>query len=798
MTSFEIKDRIHIKNLKLQTILGPDRWDQLNPQRCQVCVDIGTDFAMSSAMDDLKFSLNYATISKDVAQLVSNRKNWLTVGNLTRSIYSFLKNDSDYKSGVLDLTVSLQCQDVHLRTTDISCVIRDDLFDLWRIHNLELFCVLGVFTFERLQKQKISLDMDILWPRGSDNHKLLRSLIDKTAVYLENSNFKTVEALVESITQLVSQQINIPEENFSVQVKVTKLSAITDTDGVGVSCKRSGIEINCEDLVTTNESTTNDLTFNLPIENGSGTIFNGQWNKAYLAFGSNIGDRLNFITTAFSLLQANPKVRLVNSSSLFESEPMYFKDQQPFMNGCVEIETTLDPQALLAFCKKIEYEEIKRVKHFDNGPRSIDLDIIMYSNSDGEHVLVNDQNLVIPHPRMLERTFVLEPLCELIAPEMLHPITAEPITHYLSQIYEMDNDENNLWKLIPLPSLQNESHRFLKFKTVTKFDPVHTSVTHRRTVSPTYVMGIFNTTPDSFSDGGVFYQNSKEQILSNVKQMCADALELHDQVIIDIGGCSTRPNSAQPSLDEEIERTIEVIKAIRNCPDLNQEKVLISIDTYRSTVAEKAIETGADIINDISGASFDPRILDVVAANPYVAYVMSHIRGDINTMSKMTHYDTPKEFTTEGTDYIFNEICDTKATHFVRTIGREMSQTYQTALRKGVRRWQIIMDPGLGFAKKGTQNLDLIRQVPLLKNYSFVNSNTGGYTNLRNIPVLIGPSRKKFIGAITKEKVAADRDFATGSLVTACVGFDCDILRVHNIKNCAKSIKIADALYKDV
>lgn len=113
-------------------------------------------------------------------------------------------------------------------------------------------------------------------------------------------------------------------------------------------------------------------------------------------------------------------------------------------------------------------------------------------------------------------------------------------------------------------------------------------------------------------------------------------------------------------------------------------------------------------------------------------------------------------------------------------------------------RWQIIIDPGLGFAKDWRQNLQIIRQIPMLKNYSFVmdTQDSHAYINFRNIPVLLGPSRKKFIGHITKDVDAKQRDFATGTVVASCVGFGSDMVRVHDVKNCSKSIKLADAIYK--
>lgn len=795
LTSFShSKDKVHIDNLKLQTITGPDLWNKLNAQKCQVSMHIGTDFSKSSATDDLKYSLNYAVLSRDVTNLVNGRNNWLQLSNLTKSIYDFTTTKDRYH-GVNELEVCVKNLDYHLRTPHVSCIMKNPTQEIYKISNLELFTIIGVFTFERLQKQKVSLDLTITSPIGLDKTSSLKDIIDNTVEYVETSNFKTVEALVESVGKVISQSVISPNRNdIDIDVKVTKLSAITATDGVGVSATKNVRQLDLlKSVGLDNAEAFEASSFNLPVEQKDTTaaIFDHEWNTSYLAFGSNIGDRLEYITLALDLLNDHSKVKVTNISSLFESEPMYFKEQNPFMNGCIEIRTQLNPQDLLKLCKQIEYEELKRVKHFDNGPRCIDLDIILYLNSKGDHIMLNTANLIVPHPRMLERTFVLEPLCELIPPSLLHPVTAEPIVNYLNQIYSKLNNEDTLWKLVPLPTL-NGNYRFLKFKTEYELNPL-TSQLVKKTVSPTYIMGILNTTPDSFSDGGNNFNNIEKQ-LAYVKEMSENAFKLHDTIIIDIGGCSTRPNSDQAPVEEELSRTIDLIKAVRNCKDLPQEKIILSIDTYRSEVAKKAILAGVDIINDISGASFDSNILNIVAEHPHVAYVLSHIRGDINTMINQDKYDEREEV--EGIEYLYNEKHDNPQTKFIRTVGYEISRAYNKALQRDVKRWQIILDPGLGFAKHGNQNMKLMKDIPLLKNYSFLDESNQEYTTFRNLPVLVGPSRKKFIGTITKEDDASKRDFATGSIITSCIGFDSDIVRVHNVTDCSKAVKLADSLYK--
>ncbi|CAI1668686.1 hypothetical protein SEUBUCD646_0N00780 [Saccharomyces eubayanus] len=810
VTLGSMKDYVHIKKLEMNTVLGPDSWNQLLPQKCLLSLDMGTDFSKSAATDDLKYSLNYAVISRDLTKFVSRRKNWGSVSNLAKSLSQFVM--ATY-AGVESLNLEVQADTIHIRSDHISCAIQQDRqnpdqkkFDVVRISDLKMLTLIGVFTFERLRKQYVTLDIKLPWSKKAELAPPVQNVIDDVVKFVEASNFKTVEALVESVTGIIANNDyfqKFPE--LPIVVKVLKLNAITATEGVGVSCVREPRDI--KTLSTTDneqpcgDNETSNTAFDLPSLQNTFVEGKDTWKTAFLAFGSNIGDRLKHIQMALKLLSKEKTIRILNISSVFESEPMYFKDQSPFMNGCIELKTLLAPRELLKLCKKIEYEELQRIKHFDNGPRTIDLDIVMYLNSVGEDVLVNEADLNIPHPRMLERTFVLEPLCELISPRYLHPVTAEPIVDYLKQIYEKQNDEDTLWKLVPLPSRDNTESRFLKFKTITTIDEL-TGEAKRITISPTYIMGIFNATPDSFSDGGDHFTDIQSQ-MNSVANMCKEALTLHDYVIIDIGGCSTRPNSIQVSEAEELKRTIPLIKSIRENSNLPQEKLILSVDTYRSDVAKEAIAAGVDIINDISGGSFDSNMLDVIAENPEVCYILSHIRGDISTMNKLTHYEdsalgdcVQQEFVNNTDIQQLDKLKD--STTLIRNIGQEIGERYLRAIEKGVKRWQIIIDPGLGFAKNGKQNLQIIRQIPMLKNYSFImdTQDSHTYINFRNIPVLLGPSRKKFIGHITKDVDAKQRDFATGTVVASCVGFGSDMVRVHDVKNCSKSIKLADAIYK--
>ncbi|SCU95484.1 LAMI_0F02630g1_1 [Lachancea mirantina] len=787
-------DKVHIEGLATKAIIGLDSWGRNSVQDCSITAEMVTNFRKASSTDDLKYSLNYAVISDDISKRVGARKNHKSLMDLARDVGGHLKNKY---TGIERLILTAQCATTHIRTDDVRAEVTippssAKPYNLIHIGNLKLLTLIGVFSFERLKKQFVTLELDL--PVNQEETSFSsHDVIEEVIAFVENSNFKTVEALAEGTVQLITQRPYFEENNqLPVTVKVIKLNAITSTRGVGVSCTRRQCEFEGFPAIEIPSASQAHISkFDLPVPQEFKNLSQNRY-IAYVAYGSNVGDRFFNILKAIELINSSKHSKVTRVSSLFQSEPMYFTDQNTFLNGCLELETSLSPHALLKFCKEIEYDELKRVKQFDNGPRSIDLDIILFKSGEEEHVLVNDDQLTIPHPRLHERSFVMEPLCELVGHAELHPITAEPIFNHLINLYAKSNAEDVLWRLIPLPA-RGGKERFLKFKSVTVVDEM-TGFHTTKSVSSAYVMGILNVTPDSFSDGGLL-QGELDSQLERTKQMVMDVLDKCESVILDVGGCSTRPNSEQASAAEELNRAIPLVQAIRSCKDFPNEKVFISVDTYRAEVALKAIEAGADIINDISGGKFDAEMFSLIANHPTVAYVLSHTRGNIRTMSSKTDYAST-DLTDGSHEYIFAQDSSDASSAFIRTIAKETAEQYRKALDDNVKRWQIIIDPGIGFAKKSAQNLRLIKHVEDLKNYSY--QCPKHFTTFRNLPVLVGPSRKKFIGEITGDEKPSDRDFATGALSASCVGFGADIVRVHDAKNCSKTIKLANALYRQV
>ncbi|KAH3899635.1 trifunctional dihydropteroate synthetase/dihydrohydroxymethylpterin pyrophosphokinase/dihydroneopterin aldolase FOL1 SCDLUD_003916 [Saccharomycodes ludwigii] len=766
------KDSVHIDRLNLtNVVVGPDAWNLLKPQPCYININMNTDFRKASKDDDLKYSLNYAVISRDLVSQITKTtgstkfRNLLELSNyLNKHLLETYKGIQSLQTECILPNANIRCKEVILQTnqedehnitsTPTSCKLI--------LKDIQLLTLIGVFTFERLQKQFITLDIEI--PIFGTFFPNYRKIIKVVCDYLESENFKTVEALVESTAQLIFQEFpdisgneTSTKENGQILVKVTKLNAITDTLGVGVKCLRNinDFENRSKILLNTTGNTidTASNTFDLPLKSKATNVNNTQNYKnsvCYLAFGSNMNDKLSNILQSFQNLENVPGNKILDISSIYESEPMYFEDQDFFYNGVIKLQTNFPPHELLRYCKKIEYECLQRVKHFDNGPRTIDLDLLLYFNELQEPVNLNTRDLIIPHPRMLERGFVLLPLCEIIPPDLVHPITAEPIWDHLNQL----SKPWGLSKVLPLSGN----------RTGLKYNIPRNSGTSGN--NPTYIMSVINATPDSFSDGDPNFtiDGKIAQIKKNIKDVLAIYPE--QKIILDIGGCSTRPGSEQPSIKEEITRIEPILLKLTEELLSDNDNILISVDTYRAEVAAKAIELGCDIINDISMGSLSndgTAMFELLSKNPTVGYVLSHFRGDVSSMNKHADYSNRD---------LVNAICE------------ELDVAIDRCLSHGMKRWQLILDPGIGFAKNGPQNIQLIKNLHKFDEY------------FRSYyPILIGPSRKKFLGTITNELIASRRDIETMAVISMCAGNNtCDIVRVHDPRICAKTLKVVDTL----
>lgn len=260
----------------------------------------------------------------------------------------------------------------------------------------------------------------------------------------------------------------------------------------------------------------------------------------------------------------------------------------------------------------------------------------------------------------------------------------------------------------------------------------------------TYIMGIINVTPDSFFDGGKYF---------NFQKAVDHAFRLIDEGadILDIGGESTRPGAEPVSIDEELRRVIPVIEAISK-----RISIPISIDTYKARVAEEAIKAGATIINDISGLRFDPA-MSAIASKYKVPVIVMHIKGTPKDMQKNPYYEA---LIPEIIEYLRDSVIIAK--------------------QAGVDENMIIIDPGIGFGKLPEHNLTIIK-------------NLREFSNLGK-PLLIGVSRKSFIGKVLNESLPEKRLEGTASAVAISVINGANIVRVHDVGFMAKVVKMADAI----
>jgi dihydropteroate synthase len=266
-----------------------------------------------------------------------------------------------------------------------------------------------------------------------------------------------------------------------------------------------------------------------------------------------------------------------------------------------------------------------------------------------------------------------------------------------------------------------------------------------RTGETTRLMGILNVTPDSFSDGGNF--NDTKKAVDHALEMFESGAE-----IIDIGGESTRPGAPAVDAKEEISRVIPVISELKS---LNEE-IIISIDTTKPDVASAALSEGADIVNDVSGLQSAPEIANI-AAEHNAGLILMHMRGTPETMKQMCDYE---DLTGEISSFLL--------------------QSADTAISKGVNRENIMLDPGIGFAKNSHQNLEIMGHIAKFAELGY--------------PLLVGPSRKSFIGDTLEIKEPKDRIWGTAGAIAWLTIHRVDFIRVHDVKKMHDIIKIIEAI----
>ncbi|XP_022776722.1 folate synthesis bifunctional protein, mitochondrial-like isoform X2 [Durio zibethinus] len=434
-------------------------------------------------------------------------------------------------------------------------------------------------------------------------------------------------------------------------------------------------------------------------------------------------------------------INITRHACLYETAPAYVTDQPRFLNSAVRAVTKLGPHELLGVLKKIE-KDMGRTGGIRYGPRPIDLDILFY----GKYQIGSDI-LTVPHVRIWERPFVMAPLMDLLG----SVIDSDTIACW----HSFSTDSDGLfgsWEKLGGESLIGK-------EGMKRVLPIRNHLWEWS--EKTSVMGILNLTPDSFSDGGKFL--SVENAVSHVHSMISEGAD-----IVDIGAQSTQPMASRISAEEELDRLIPVLEAVLEMPEMQGK--LISVDTFYSDVASEAVNKGAHIINDVSAGQLDPNMHEMVASLD-VPYIAMHMRGDPTTMQSSDNLQ-------------YDDVCS--------QVASELFSRVKDAELSGVPAWRIIIDPGIGFSKKTEHNLEILAGLPAIRTEIAKRS-----IAVSHAPLLIGPSRKRFLGEICNRPAAVERDSATIASVTAGTLGGANIVRVHNVKDNVDAVKVCDAMLKE-
>lgn len=526
---------------------------------------------------------------------------------------------------------------------------------------------------------------------------------------------------------------------------------------------------------------------------------------------------------------------------------------------CRKVETDLEPRALLSFLKQIE-EVVGRIETYRNGPRAIDLDIVAYDSivmdtrsESSRDTLDNLRGeLVIPHPRLTEREFVLRPLAEYVhlrfvrnvsdrrhcsmSPDFVIPSVGQTVETLLSTLMQQPTDAPAMYKVIPFPQypLPHHGEQSPLMSRLPRIPPTATYWTHPVTSHPskgkqaarrTYIMATLNATPDSFSDGSM--HNTLPNALSYAVSAVGDGAS-----IIDIGGYSTRPGAAFVSPEEEFTRVVPVVQAIREeggpltpppqphpppftfTGKTRAATTLISVDTFRWEVAEESVHAGANCINDVcafNGPDWPPTAesekhfakMRQVARDLAVPVVLMHSRGPAAENKDYSAYS-----------YAADEDGRGAVAEGVRV---ELGAKVEKAVKGpgGLRRWMVIVDPGLGFSKTLDGNLELLRDAASvvaaysarLRNTVVMPPSRPHRNPLEGFPLLIGASRKSFLGTVLQQSDGEgagfegrqtsphERDWATAAAVSCAVQQGASIVRVHDVLHLGDVVRVSSALW---
>lgn len=435
-----------------------------------------------------------------------------------------------------------------------------------------------------------------------------------------------------------------------------------------------------------------------------------------LGLGSNLGDRLDNLKKAWLAIQDITGLTVQQVSPIYISDALLKENAPtewnlPYLNLALRCETSLEPLNLLQQVKKIE-NNLGRVSAGEIwAPRVIDIDILIMDN-----IIIQTEILTLPHRSLLERPFALWPLAD-VAP---------------------------LWQYQDKTAAQMVEVWGSRF---TGNAPFHTKQIPHRIDTPQLV-GVLNITPDSFSDGGKFF---------NPEQSLAQFIHLANAGahVIDIGAESTMPTAEKIEAKDEWARLEPILSVLKNTVNQCLVTPKISIDTRHSEVAEKALQFGVDWINDVSGLD-DSKMREVIAASNADCVVMHHLK-----IPERREYTLPRHL--DPTEIVY----------------RWAEERLAELEKQGIAANRVIFDPGIGFGKMAEQSLLLLKNSQVFKQLG--------------VRILIGHSRKTFMSLLTNNAFA-ERDVETMALTLFLANQSVDYIRVHNVEWCARGLRVMKAL----
>ncbi|KAI6165246.1 Dihydropteroate synthase-like protein [Pisolithus thermaeus] len=809
------EDVISVDDLVLiLPVSDPGRQPEVRAQPIRLSLSIFHDITEAARADDLNYSVNYASICSTLESWLA-RMQYLSLEDLVTSSFHYIFDHHAEvdKAGIVVSQESspfqparLACKATRTRNGEKETPVE------FVLEGLKCMTIIGVNPDERTHEQPLFLDVAIR--KGSQKKQgepfPFRDLFASISDHSSSSRFGTLEAFAFSVARHVAMEFtqNAGEE---VIVRIAKPMALPHAKSacISISRKREHFALtpprqtspvsaspgctSLQQLLHSRDSPTDR-------SRSSSTV-----HTVAIALGSNLGDRFANIEMALRLLEVpqalledldnGAQVTVIDTSFMYETAPMYVTDQPRFANCACIVETNLESVTLLGLLKKIE-DVVGRVPTIRNGPRAIDLDILTYDSEridtrpeDKRYDLQNlTGELVVPHPRLAEREFVLRPLNDMM-PDFVHPVLGKTIRTLLYDILSARRvGEPPMLKVLPFPK-----YPFVATPTPYGFPSVpptakywiisSTDSTGKPGPHTTHIMATLNATPDSFSDGSM--HDTVPAALKYVRTSVESGAH-----IVDVGGCSTRPGATSVSENEETDRVVPIISAIRAQESEDVANVLISVDTFRWKVAEAAVQAGANCINDVyafTGPDYPLVQASVehflqmrdIARRLSVPVVLMHSRGDVRSNKDYSDYHG----------------------NLVSAIQSELGDKVQAIVRGagGVRRWLVIVDPGIGFSKPADA------QYTLLSRAASITADKPG-NRLIGYPLLIGTSKKSFLASILQRPDSVGtykgrktgpegRIWATAATMACAVQQGANVVRVHDVLQMRDVVATSSAIW---